>query len=69
MQAVFEADAENLKFDGLGTTKMFCPTGMDTEGRFLDALDRTTYYRVIADTLMLQDSAAARLARFVASSR
>jgi heat shock protein HslJ len=69
MFGVFEADTENLKFDGLGTTKMFCPTGMVTEGRFLDALDRTTHYRVIADTLMLQDSAAARLARFVAGSK
>jgi heat shock protein HslJ len=68
MFGVFEADSEILEFDGLGTTKMFCPTGMDTEGRFLEALDRTSRYRVIADTLVLHDSAPAPLARFVASN-
>lgn len=67
MFGVFEADPNNLKFDGLGTTKMFCPTGMDTEGRLLEALDRTSRYRVVADTLLLQDAAAAPLARLVSS--
>lgn len=65
MFGVFEADSENLKFDGLGTTKMFCPTGMDTEGRLLEALDRTSRYSLNADTLSFHDSSSASLARFV----
>ena len=67
MFGVFEAGSEDLKFDGLGTTKMFCPTGMDTEGRLLEALDCTRRYSVIADTLLLQDAASARLAQLVSS--
>lgn len=67
MFGVFEADSENLKFDGLGTTKMFCPTGMDTEGRLLEVLNRTSRYSVIADTLSFYDSSSTPLARFVAS--
>lgn len=66
---VFEADSANLKFDGLGTTKMFCPTGMDTEGRLLAALDRTSRYSVNADTLLLQGSSPAPLARLVETQR
>lgn len=65
MFGVFEVDSENLKFDGLGTTKMFCPTGMETEGRLLEALDRTLRYSLNADTLSFHDSSPAPLARFV----
>lgn len=68
MFGVFEADSENLKFDGLGTTKMFCPTGMDTEARLLEVLDHTSRYRVNADTLLLQDAGSTSLARLVSSN-
>lgn len=65
--AIYEADAEAIKIDGLGTTKMFCPTGMDTESRFLGALNNSSRYRTTEASLELLDSASTILARFGAA--
>lgn len=65
----YETDGWSLKFNGLGTTKMFCPSGMQTEAAFLEALDHTTRFKLVSDTLYLLDSSLTHLARLQAGQR
>lgn len=54
-----------LAFSGLGSTMMACEDGMETEQAFLDALGRTTRYRIGGLFLTLYDDQEV-LARFEA---
>ncbi len=66
MFGIYEADSENLKIDGLGTTKMLCPTGMETESRLVEVLNQPLRYGISRDTLSLHDQNLTMLAKFVA---
>jgi heat shock protein HslJ len=42
-----------LSFTGVGSTKMFCQEGMDTETKLFQALATTTHYRITGTKLEL----------------
>jgi len=60
-------DAASISFSDIGTTKMFCPAGMDIEGKMLEVLDSAAQFKLVADTLELLDDSSGQLARFVAA--
>jgi heat shock protein HslJ len=66
MFGVYELSGEKLRFSGVGSTKMACPTGMDTESAFLQALLKVARWRVLAKALELSDSGGVVLAKFEA---
>ena len=66
MFGVYELNGEKLRFSGVGSTKMACPTGMDTESAFLQALLKVARWRISARQLELSDSSGVVLARFQA---
>jgi heat shock protein HslJ len=66
MFGVFELSGEKLRFSGVGSTKMACPTGMDTEAAFLQALLKVVRWRIAGAQLELSDSSGVVLARFEA---
>ena len=63
---VYELNGEKLRFSGVGSTKMACKDGMDTEAAFLPALLRVARWRIAAGQLELSDSAGVVLAKFEA---
>lgn len=69
MFGVYELNGDALRFSGVGSTKMACRDGMDTEATFLAALLRAAKWRVTGQQLELSDSAGAVLARFEASPK
>jgi heat shock protein HslJ len=66
MFGVYELNGDALRFSGVGSTKMACQDGMDTESAFLSSLLRVARWRVAGQQLELSDSAGAVLARFEA---
>jgi heat shock protein HslJ len=62
----YQTSGNALSFAGIGSTRMACPSGMDTEGAFLSALGRAATWRVSGLQLELSDSTGAVLARFEA---
>lgn len=59
----FESAGDRLEFSALGTTRMACPEGMDTEQGFLQALGETTRFTISGQilTLLAGDRPLARL--------
>lgn len=49
----YETYAASLRFGNLATTRMACPSGMDIERRFLDALTRVDRYDIDGENLLL----------------
>jgi heat shock protein HslJ len=62
----YETSGSTLTFGGVGSTKMACPSGMDTEVAFLPALGRVARWRITGQQLELSDSTGTPLARFEA---
>jgi heat shock protein HslJ len=62
----YETSVTALKFGGVGSTKMACPSGMDTEAEFLPALGRVASWHISGQQLELSDSTGTLLARFAA---
>ena len=62
----YQTTGTALSFGGIGSTRMACPSGMDTEAAFLSALGRVATWRISGQRLELSDSTAAVLARFEA---
>jgi heat shock protein HslJ len=60
----YELEADRLRFPGMAATRMACKEGMDTEKAFLDALNRTTNWKITGHTLDLLDDAGRVLAEF-----
>jgi heat shock protein HslJ len=56
----------SLTFGGVGSTKMACPSGMETEAAFLPALGRVARWHITGQQLELSDSSGTLLARFEA---
>jgi heat shock protein HslJ len=63
---VYELNGQKLRFSGVGSTKMACKDGMDTESEFLKSLLRVAGWRINSQQLELTDSAGVVLARFEA---
>ena len=63
---VYELNGEALRFSGVGSTKMACKDGMDTEAAFLRDLLRVARWRIAGNRLELSDSAGVVLAKFEA---
>jgi len=63
---VYELNGDGLRFSGVGSTKMACRDGMDTEAAFLPVLLRVKRWKVTGQQLELSDSAGVVLARFEA---
>ena len=68
MFGVYELNGDALRFSGIGSTKMACPSGTDIETTFLPALLKVAKWRVVGRQLELSDSAGMVLARFDATA-
>ena len=64
----YEVTGTALTFGGVGSTKMACATGMDTETAFLPVLGRVARWRINGRQLEVSDSGGAVLARFEAQA-
>ena len=62
----YELNRDALRFSGVGSTRMACKDGMDTEGAFLPVLLRARRWKITGQQLELSDSAGVALARFQA---
>lgn len=69
MFGVYELNGDALRFSGIGSTKMACQDGMDTETAFLPALLRVAKYRIDGQQLELSDSTGAVIAKFAAKAK
>ena len=67
MFGVYELNGDALRFSGIGSTKMACPSGMDIETAFLPTLLKVAKWRVLGQQLELSDSTGMVLARFDAT--
>jgi len=63
---VYELTGEALRFSGIGSTKMACKEGMETEAAFLPVLLRVRRWKIAGQRLELSDSTGAVVARFEA---
>jgi putative lipoprotein len=59
---------EQLKFDQIGGTKMFCDVRMELEQRFLAMFEYVAGWKIAGNTLQLLNSAGGTIAGFEASS-
>jgi putative lipoprotein len=66
---VYELNGGALRFSGVGSTKMACRTGMDTEAAFLSTLLHVARWRINGQQLAMSDSSGAVLARFEATPK
>ncbi len=64
--ASYQRNAESLRFDGIRSTTVPCPSATFDEQGFFDALQATRSWRVMGNVLELFDRTGARLARFEA---
>lgn len=69
MFGVYELKGDALRFSGVGSTRMACKSGMDTESAFLPALLRVARWHVSGQQLELSDSSGTVLARFEAKPK
>jgi heat shock protein HslJ len=49
----YQADGQALSFSAMGSTRMACPEGMDTEQAFMNALDKTTGAKISGQVMTL----------------
>lgn len=49
----YTTSASSLSFTGVGSTKMFCQDGMETENKLFQALNSTSHYRITGMKLEL----------------
>jgi heat shock protein HslJ len=64
MQGLYEVQGDGLRFIGTATTRMFCQETIEQEAAFLHAIESTTRYKVVGETLELYDMNGELLARF-----
>lgn len=62
----FELDGDQLRLKGMASTMMSCPSGMEVEQRFLQALKTVERWRIQGDRLYLLDGTGAVVAQFKA---
>jgi heat shock protein HslJ len=61
---IYELNGDALRFSGVGSTRMACKNGMETETAFLPLLLRVKRWKITGRQLELSDSAGVILARF-----
>jgi len=66
LTGTYEAKANRLTFGMMASTMMACPTGMDTEQAFTQALGKAMSWKITGQELDLFDSSGKSLARFEA---
>ena len=66
LTGTYEAKANRLTFGMMASTMMACPTGMDIERAFTEALGKATTWKITGQELEIFDSSGKRLARFEA---
>jgi copper homeostasis protein (lipoprotein) len=66
MTGDFEVDGDKLRVRGMAGTMRACPTGMEQEQRFRQAMTTVERYRIRGSHLELLDTAGAVVARFEA---
>ena len=49
----YQADGQVLSFSAMGSTRMACSEGMETERAFLQALGKTTRFKITGQTLQI----------------
>ncbi|AXY74952.1 META domain-containing protein [Paraflavitalea soli] len=49
----YSTSGSSLSFTGIGSTKMFCQEGMETENKLFQALNTTSHYRITGTKLEL----------------
>ena len=64
MFGVYELNGSDLRFSGVGSTKMFCQGRMETENQFLSSLLHVKSWKLAGQRLELSDSTGAVVARF-----
>ncbi len=62
----YEAKANRVTFGEMASTMLTCPTGMDTEQAFTQALEKVMTWKITGQELDLFDSSGKSLARFEA---
>jgi copper homeostasis protein (lipoprotein) len=62
----YELSGDRLTFNQMASTMMACTKGMDTEKKFLDALDMVKTWKIAAQQLLLSDTEGKVIARFSA---
>ncbi|HEY0703596.1 MAG TPA: YbaY family lipoprotein [Candidatus Acidoferrales bacterium] len=62
----YTLDKQTIHFGPIASTMMACPSGMDLEGNFLHALDKSHSWKIQGNELELQDEDGAFLLRFEA---
>ena len=67
MFGVYELTGDNLRFSGVGSTKMACKGSMATETQFFNSLLHVKSWKITGQQLELSDSTGAVLARFDAA--
>ena len=68
MMGGYESSGDKLKFKGVATTMMACPTGMETEAAFGKALQQTVRFRIEGADLQLFDAEGKQLAQLEATA-
>lgn len=66
MFGVYELNGDALRFSGVGSTKMACKDGMDTESAFFASLLRVAKWRITGRQLELADAGGVVLAKLEA---
>ena len=62
----YELNGDRLTFNQMASTMMACTKGMDTEKKFLDALNRVKTWKIAGQQLLLSDTEGQVIARFSA---
>ena len=62
----YELSGDRLTFNQMASTMMACTKGMDTEKKFLDALNRVKTWEIAGHQLLLSDADGKVIARFSA---
>lgn len=65
----YQLDAQEISFGPLMATRMACPTGLQSETKFLDAMRTVTTFAIMDDTLTLYNADAKETLRFTGSKR
>ncbi len=65
IQGQYKKNAQNILFENLISTRMYCSAGMEQATLFLQALGKTEHMKIEEDTLILYGSNM-ELARFLA---
>jgi putative lipoprotein len=63
----YTLEKQTIHFGPIASTMMACPSGMDHEGSFLQALDKSHGWKIQGNELELQDENGAFLLRFEAA--